>query len=165
LQQVVCHLTAIISPSNHTQTHYNIQILIMYWPSVGDASFICYDGTNFGCGRDTIFNWFLLFIVLQKKWAKISPNLQRVEQYHWICCLDVWIALKWALKPSLTWHHLFVSSYHNHHLMSNVWNILSLFFCWPYTFSRLFPFPISVKWESTDFLLPSSARTCVCPLW
>jgi hypothetical protein len=49
---------------------------MMYWPSVGNASFICYDGTNFGCGRDAIFNWFLLVIVLtkQKKPKKASAR-------------------------------------------------------------------------------------------
>jgi hypothetical protein len=73
LKNFITAPTAVVSSSYRTQTHYDIQILMMYWPSVGDASFVCYDGTNFGCGRDAIFNWFLLVIVLTKKGSQTKP--------------------------------------------------------------------------------------------
>jgi hypothetical protein len=79
--------TAVVSPSYRTQTHNNLQIWMMYWPSVGDASFMCYDGTKFGYGRDAIFNWFLLVIVRTKqKKAKKSPGPQRVKEFDSFFC-------------------------------------------------------------------------------
>ena len=74
--------TAVVSPSYRTQTHYNLQIWMMYWPSVGDASFVCYDGTNFGCGRDAFFNWFLLVMVItkQKKPKKATKSQKKPQE-------------------------------------------------------------------------------------